>query len=145
MVDHPKVETQTLDRKRSVPLRRLLEEVAQGADDEETLMTLAARLARLARHAVDIEADLVLANRHDRAPTWSEATPEGRWRAFTYDELLARDKVNLDIFWLRDESLEESANLPAPDLLAAEIVEELQAAHEQFAAIAEDLEVAPLD
>ena len=51
---------------------------------------------------------------------------------FTYDELLARDKVNLDIFWLRDESLEDSASLPDPDVLAAEIVEDLQAALEQF-------------
>ncbi|HBY94004.1 MAG TPA: DNA methyltransferase [Chloroflexi bacterium] len=85
------------------------------------------------------------ANRHDRTPTWSEAIPDGRWRAFTYEELLVRDKVNLDIFWLRDESLEESVNLPDPDVLAAEIVEELQAALEQFAAIAEDLELATLD
>ena len=52
---------------------------------------------------------------------------------------MARDKVNLDIFWLRDESLEDSANLPEPDVLAAEIVEDLQAALEQFSAIAEDL------
>lgn len=52
---------------------------------------------------------------------------------------VARDKVNLDIFWLRDESLEDSASLPEPDVLAAEIVEDLQAALEQFAAIAEDL------
>ncbi len=78
-------------------------------------------------------------NRHQRAATWSEADPTGRWRAYTLAELLARDKVNLDIFWLRDESLEDSANLPAPELLAAEIVEDLQAALEQFAAIAEDL------
>jgi type I restriction enzyme M protein len=54
--------------------------------------------------------------------------------------LLKRDKVNLDIFWLRDESLEDSAVLPDPDVLALEIVEELEAALEQFAAIAEDLE-----
>jgi type I restriction enzyme M protein len=47
--------------------------------------------------------------------------------------------VNLDIFWLRDESLEESANLPAPDVIAAEIMEDLQAALEQFKEIAEDL------
>jgi type I restriction enzyme M protein len=52
---------------------------------------------------------------------------------------MARDKVNLDIFWLRDESLEDSATLPEPDVLAAEIVEDLQAALEQFSAIAEDL------
>ena len=51
----------------------------------------------------------------------------------------ARDKVNLDIFWLRDESLEDTANLPEPDVLAAEIVEDLQAALEQFSEIAEDV------
>ena len=50
-----------------------------------------------------------------------------------------RDKVSLDIFWLRDESLEDSANLPDPDVIAAEIVEDLQAALEQFALIQADL------
>ena len=78
-------------------------------------------------------------NRHQRQATWSDATPDGRWRAFTYDELMARDKVNLDIFWLRDESLEDSANLPAPDVLAREIAEDLEAALAQFAEIAEEL------
>ncbi len=84
-------------------------------------------------------------NRHERSPTWSQepaqgAGPDGRWRAFSYDELLARDKVNLDIFWLRDESLEETANLPEPDVLAEEIVQDLESALEQFRAIVEDLE-----
>jgi type I restriction enzyme M protein len=78
-------------------------------------------------------------NRHERTPTWSDENPEGRWRAFDYEELMARDKVNLDIFWLRDESLEETANLPEPDILAAEIVEDLEAALEQFRLIVEDL------
>ena len=68
-----------------------------------------------------------------------EETPEGRWHAYTYEELMTRDKVNLDIFWLRDESLEETANLPDPDVLAVEIVDDLEAALEQFRAIAEDL------
>ena len=52
---------------------------------------------------------------------------------------MARDKVNLDIFWLRDESLEDSANLPDPDVLAREIMEELEAALEQFEGIAKSL------
>ncbi len=78
-------------------------------------------------------------NRFERAPTWSNDNPAGRWRAYTVDELLARDKVNLDIFWLRDESLEDTASLPDPDVLATEIVEDLQAALEQFAAIGEDV------
>jgi type I restriction enzyme M protein len=78
-------------------------------------------------------------NRHERQPTWSEDTPDGRWRVFSYEELTARDKVNLDIFWLRDESLEDSANLPDPDVLAGEIVEELRAALEQFTGIYAEL------
>jgi len=78
-------------------------------------------------------------HRHRRTPTWSEENLQGRWRAYTYEELLARDKVNLDIFWLRDESLEDTASLPEPDVLAAEIVEDLQAALEQFAEITDDL------
>ena len=78
-------------------------------------------------------------DRHDRIPTWSENNPQGRWRAFTYDELLARDKVNLNIAWLRDESLEETASLLDPDMLAAEIIEDLEAVLEQFRSIVEDL------
>lgn len=78
-------------------------------------------------------------NRRDRTATWSEENPEGRWRRFNYEELLKRDKVNLDLFWLRDTSLEDSANLPAPEVIAAEIVDDLQAALDQFAAIAASL------
>ena len=57
----------------------------------------------------------------------------------TTKSLIKRDKVNLDIFWLKDEALEESANLPAPEVIAADIVEDLQAALAQFAEIAADL------
>jgi type I restriction enzyme M protein len=78
-------------------------------------------------------------NRHERTPTWSPDNPDGRWRCFTLDELMARDKVNLDIFWLRDQSLEDSANLPDPDVLAEEIVEDLRAALAQFEEIVADL------
>lgn len=79
------------------------------------------------------------ANRHQRTATYSEANPEGRWRCYSYDELPARDKLSLDIFWLRDESLEDTANLPDPDVLASEIVEDLEAALEQFREIAAEL------
>jgi type I restriction enzyme M protein len=78
-------------------------------------------------------------NRHQRTPTWSEENPEGRWRVYSYDELMQRDKVSLDIFWLKDESLEDSDDLPAPDLIAAEIAEDLRAALEQFEEIQVDL------
>jgi type I restriction enzyme M protein len=78
-------------------------------------------------------------NRHQRQPTWSPEHPDGRWRAYAYDDLLQRDKVSLDVFWLRDESLEDSANLPDPDVIAAEIVEDLRAALEEFEAVLGDL------
>jgi len=80
-------------------------------------------------------------NRHVRIATWSEVAPDGRWRAYTYDEIVARDKAGLDIFWLKDESLSDSDNLPDPDVLAAEIVEDLEAALAQFREIAADLGV----
>jgi type I restriction enzyme M protein len=72
------------------------------------------------------------ANRHERKPTWSELNPQGRWRPYRYDDLLQRDKVILDIFWLKDDSLEDSANLEDHDIIAAEIVEDLRAALEEF-------------
>ena len=78
-------------------------------------------------------------NRHSRKPTWSEKTPEGRWRAFEYEEIAKRDKVNLDIFWLKDKSLEDSDDLPDPDVLAQEIADDLQTALDQFSSIAGDL------
>ena len=72
------------------------------------------------------------ANRHDRLET-------ERFHPFTYDELAKRDKANLDIFWLRDESIEDSATLPEPHILAEEIAEDLRAALEQFEEIGTDL------
>ena len=66
-------------------------------------------------------------------------TPDGRWRPYSYEEVLARDKVSLDIFWLRDERLEDAADLPEPHVLAAEIAEALRAALEQIEDVLEDL------
>jgi type I restriction enzyme M protein len=71
-------------------------------------------------------------NRHQRKET-------ERFKCFSYEELLKGDEVSLDIFWLKDDSLEDSANLPDPDVIAAEIAEDLQAALDQFALIASDL------
>jgi type I restriction enzyme M protein len=62
-----------------------------------------------------------------------------RFRPFSYDVLTARDKASLDIFWLRDESVEDMDNLPPPEVIAAEIMEDLQAAVTEFAAVAESL------
>jgi type I restriction enzyme M protein len=71
-------------------------------------------------------------NRHNRKES-------ERFKSFTYEELTKRDKANLDIFWLKDEALEDSANLPAPEIIAADITADLEAALEQFATITEDL------
>jgi type I restriction enzyme M protein len=68
--------------------------------------------------------------------TWSEANPDGRWRCFDYDELLKREKLSLDLFWIKDKSLTDTYSLPAPDILAAEIADDLEAALEQFTKIA---------
>lgn len=78
------------------------------------------------------------ANRHDRRES-------ERFRPFTYDEIIACDKANLDIFWLRDDSLEDADGLPAPEMLAAEIAEDLEAALAEFAEIAATLTGRPKD
>ncbi len=77
--------------------------------------------------------------RHLRKPTWSEANTDGCWRSFDYDDLVKRDKVSLDIFWLKDKSLEDSEDLPKPDVLADEISDDLETALEQFQAISAKL------
>ena len=74
-------------------------------------------------------------NRNKRKETWSESTPDGRWRKYTYEEILARDKTSLDITWLKDKSLADLDNLPDPDVLAGEIVENIEAALENFKTI----------
>lgn len=98
----------------------------------------------LRRHDLDEFVSLFHADaRHDRQPTWSESNPLGRWRSFGYDALLQRDKVSLELSWIPDESLGDSANLPDPDLIAAEIVDDLKAALAEFEAIQEDLTASP--
>ncbi len=102
------------------------------------------------------------ANRHQRTATWSAENPDGRWRVYGADELLAREnevpaeanlgvaevkahsagrshKASLDVFWLKDESLADSDNLPPPEVIAQEIVDDLEAALEQFRLIAADV------
>jgi type I restriction enzyme M protein len=72
-------------------------------------------------------------NRNNRQATWDETTnPEGRWRKYSYTDIIKRDKTSLDIFWLKDKSLTDLENLPDPDDLAAEIVENLEAGLNSF-------------
>lgn len=79
-------------------------------------------------------------NRNKRTETWSEENEEGRWRKYSYEEILKRDKTSLDIFWLRDKSLTDLDNLPDPDVLALEIIENLESGLNSFREIAEILE-----
>jgi len=82
-------------------------------------------------------------DRSARTPTWSEENPEGRWRAYDYEELVARDKCSLDLFWLKDNSLLDPDSLPDPDVIAEEIAEDLRAALEQIEEILADVGGAP--
>lgn len=62
----------------------------------------------------------------DRKETWSESNPEGRWRKFTVEEIISREKINLDIFWLKDENYIDLNNLPEPDELIDKIYQDLE-------------------
>jgi len=80
-------------------------------------------------------------NRHERKESWNEqGNPEGRWRKFSYEQIIARDKTSLDIFWLKDKSLADLDNLPEPDVLAGEIIDNLEAGLNSFREIAAALE-----
>ena len=80
-------------------------------------------------------------NRQKRKATWDEEkNPEGRWRKYTYEELAARDKTSLDVFWLKDKSLTDLDNLPEPDELAEEIIENLEAGLNSFREVLAGLE-----
>ncbi len=90
---------------------------------------------KLQRHHLDDFVECYLPGK-DR----SERVETEQFKAFTYDELMARDKANLDITWLRDESLEDLDNRPAPEIIARESVEDLTAALTEFEAVAAALE-----
>ncbi len=78
--------------------------------------------------------------RHKRTETWHpETNPEGRWRKFNYQEIVERDKTSLDITWIKDKSLTDLDNLPDPDVLATEIIENLEAGIESFREIMESM------
>lgn len=74
-----------------------------------------------------------------RKETWSEQKLAGRWRKYSSKEILAREKVNMDIFWLKDDSLIDMDNLPEPDVLLTEIIDNIESALENFKTIRESL------
>jgi type I restriction enzyme M protein len=79
-------------------------------------------------------------NRQKRKETYnSDSNPEGQWRKYTYEEIINRDKTSLDITWIKDKSLADLDNLPDPDILANEIIENLEAGLDSFRKIVESL------
>lgn len=78
-------------------------------------------------------------NRFKRVANNQETNTEGRWRKYTYDEIMARDKTSLDITWLRDNSIADLDNLPDPETIALEIVDNLESGLESFRKISENL------
>lgn len=71
-------------------------------------------------------------NRHERSDT-------ERFKKFSYEDLVKRDKANLDIFWLKDSSLQNLDELPPPAILQQEIIEHLEAALTSFRNVAAGL------
>ena len=78
-------------------------------------------------------------NRNKRKETWNKKYPDGRWRKYSYEEIITRDKTSLDIFWLKDKSLTDLDNLPDPDILATEIIENIESGLSSFKEIMETL------
>lgn len=90
-------------------------------------------------HLKEFEALYKSSNIDKRKETWSEENEEGRWRKYSYDEIIARDKTSLDIFWLKDKSLTDLDNLPDPDILANEIIENIESGLNSFREIMETI------
>ena len=78
--------------------------------------------------------------REDRIETYSVENPEGRWRKYGYEEIIARDKTSLDILWLKDDALSDLDNLPEPDELAIDIIENIEAALLSFREVVSELQ-----
>lgn len=79
-------------------------------------------------------------DRHKRKELWNEQkNPEGRWRKFSYEQIVARDKTSLDLFWLKDKNLADLDNLPEPEVLAEEIIQNIEAALNSFREVASGL------
>ncbi len=105
--------------------------------DLRTNMHFTLKQKRIQRSDFNEFVDLYTPGRmHERRSTWSESDPEGRWRCYDYEDLLKRDKLSLDLFWIKDKSLTDTDLLPSPDVIAAEIADDLEAALAQFTKIA---------
>ncbi|MEN5197013.1 HsdM family class I SAM-dependent methyltransferase [Sphingobacterium faecium] len=78
-------------------------------------------------------------NEKNLTESWSEKNLMGRWRKYTYQEIIERDKTNLDIFWLKDDNLIDLENLPEPEILINDIIENLESVLANFKTIRESI------
>jgi len=67
-------------------------------------------------------------DRNKTTETWSKENPKGRFRKYTYDEIITREKMNFDIFWLKDDNYIDIDSLPEPEILAQEIIDNVESA-----------------
>jgi type I restriction enzyme M protein len=74
-----------------------------------------------------------------RKETWSEKNSVGRWRKYTYDDIINRDKANMDIFWFKDDNLIDLDNLPQPNNLINDIIENIESALVNFKTIRDSI------
>jgi hypothetical protein len=130
---------------------RLLDEEFEAIERNERELDAALQRSEALRQAIlkkafsgrlvpQDPADPPATNLLARTETWhAEKNPDGRWRKFTHAELVGRDKTSLDLFWLKDDSLADLDNLPEPEILAEEIIENIEAGLANFRTVANQL------
>lgn len=91
------------------------------------------------KHLSEFIASYKVGNEEEREESWSTNVPNGRWRKYSYQEIIERDKTNLDIFWLKDNNLIDLENLPDPEVLIDDIIENIESTLSNFRAIKENL------
>lgn len=91
------------------------------------------------KHLADFIENYKIGSENERQESWSADNPNGRWRKYSYDEINERDKTNLDIFWLKDDNLIDLDNLPDPEVLIDDIIENIESALANFRTIKDSL------
>lgn len=91
------------------------------------------------RHLADFINDYKIGSEKEREESWSVDNPRGRWRKYSIEEITERDKTNLDIVWLKDDNLIDLDNLPDPEVLIDDIIENIESALANFRTIREPL------
>ncbi len=91
------------------------------------------------KHLADFIENYKIGSENEREESWSVNNPSGRWRKYSYQEIIERDKTNLDIFWLKDDNLIDLDNLPDPEVIIDEIIDNIESALANFRTIKESL------